>query len=51
MSDNLSKSPNSIDEASKMSAPLTNGIKMVEEGGGLPLMQVRIENLSFHAYK
>jgi hypothetical protein len=55
MSDNLSKnatnSTNSKDEVNKISIPHTTGGKVVEEGGGLPLMQVRIQNLHCHAYK
>jgi hypothetical protein len=53
MSDNLSKNVADFtdlkDEASKTSLPRTTRIKVVEEGGGLPLMQVRIQNLHWNA--
>jgi hypothetical protein len=46
MSDNLSKNAttftNSKDEENSIAVSRTTGIKVVEEGGGLPLMQVRI---------
>jgi hypothetical protein len=45
MSDILNKNVTNFvgikDEASDVSAPVTNGTKSVEESGGLPLMQVR----------